>query len=315
MRQDDGTLWRLRGASDFAPLLKDCPLRYVLSDELVRTCIALTYAGGDGLGGCLDLLHLPAERLWIEWNEAARCEELARCWPGCARAAGWDAERAGLLIAAHPGGRSARLRTFWLPREEPREPALAAVETLLDLDGGVSASPSGALLEGVPVALADSGDECTDALLHCARFRLDALWQEYYGRVTHGAALRAQLTEQALASVAFDVPLLLALLLLLCVRDDLVRAPVNPLRLNAKRARLGRPPLLEHLEISCPVLTPPCAPRDAAPEHARRAPRLHHVRGHLVRRHDSIYWRSPHWRGHVRLGCVRSRTVELRLPD
>jgi len=27
-----------------------------------------------------------------------------------------------------------------------------------------------------------------------------------------------------------------------------------------------------------------------------------------------VYWRGPHWRGHVRLGSVRSRTVELQLP-
>jgi hypothetical protein len=37
------------------------------------------------------------------------------------------------------------------------------------------------------------------------------------------------------------------------------------------------------------------------------------VRGHLVRREDVVYWRAPHWRGHVRLGRVRTRNVALKL--
>lgn len=66
VRQHSGAEWRLTGASDFARRLVQCPLRYVLSDELVRTCIALAYSDGDELSGCLDLLHLPAEQVWIE---------------------------------------------------------------------------------------------------------------------------------------------------------------------------------------------------------------------------------------------------------
>jgi hypothetical protein len=35
------------------------------------------------------------------------------------------------------------------------------------------------------------------------------------------------------------------------------------------------------------------------------------VRGHIVRRGASVFWRSPHLRGNGRLGQVRSRTVVL----
>jgi hypothetical protein len=38
---------------------------------------------------------------------------------------------------------------------------------------------------------------------------------------------------------------------------------------------------------------------------------LHHVRGHIVRRGNKVFWRSPHLRGDARLGVVRSRTVQL----
>jgi hypothetical protein len=41
----------------------------------------------------------------------------------------------------------------------------------------------------------------------------------------------------------------------------------------------------------------------------RRRPRLHRVRGHLVRRGSSLFWRVPHLRGSARAGSVKSRTV------
>ena len=225
-----------------------------------------------------------------------------------------DVLRAGVLISAQPNCRRGSLRTFWLPRAIPQEPQLAAVETLLDLDGGTLSGPAWALLDGASVAVNDPRNQQVDSLLQCARFRLDPLWQRYYRAVAATPATQTQVLQHSLAAVAFDVPLLLALFLLMSIRDDLVHLPVNPLRLNAKRLRLGKRPLLEHLEISAPVFRPRPAPIVDAGAAPRRAPRFHHVRGHIVRRHDTVYWRGPHWRGHVRLGCVRSRTVALRLP-
>jgi hypothetical protein len=43
----------------------------------------------------------------------------------------------------------------------------------------------------------------------------------------------------------------------------------------------------------------------------RQSPRLHHVRGHLVRRDHRVFWRIPHLRGSGFRGAVRSRTVCL----
>lgn len=317
IRQDSGEDWRLTGASDFARALRQCPLRYVLADELVRTCIALSYSDGDELAGCLDLLHLPAERIWIEWDESARRAELMRCLPGGAHLNSPQVLRAGVLLSAHPQCRTGSLRTFWLSGPEPREPIMAPIETLLDLDAAGTAHAPAQLLEGGSVRVADPSNEQVDSLLRCARFRLDPAWQRYYQATATTPGLRSQVIGRSLAAVAFDVPLLLALFLLLSIRDDLERRPVNPQRLNAKRLRLGRRPLLEHLEVCAPVFTPTPAwhgAHGALAASARRAPRFHHVRGHIVRRSDTVYWRGPHWRGHVRLGSVRSRTVELRLP-
>jgi len=314
VRQDRGDIWRLSGAADFAPSLVRCPLRYVLADDLVRTCTALAYSEGDELSACLDLLHIPAEQMWIEWDEAARRDELARVLPECTAAAAVDILRAGTLISAHPRGRAGSLRTFWLTRAEPQEPLLAAVETIIDLDGGIVAVPSEALLDGHTVAVREPHNPQVDDLLQCAGFRLDSSWQRYYREAAYTAATRKQVIQYSLAAVASDIPMLLALFLLMAVRADLVHTPVSPLRLNAKRARLGRRALLEHIEVSSPVFAGAALRQTQGPSVARRGPRFHHVRGHIVRRRNTVYWRGPHWRGHVRLGSVRSRTVELRLP-
>ncbi|MBV9696232.1 MAG: hypothetical protein JO005_04820 [Gammaproteobacteria bacterium] len=315
IRQHDGARWQLRSAADFSSALIRCPLRWVLSDDLTRTCIALAYSGGAELAGCLDLLHLPCERLWIEWNEAARREALQSALVGTAIAHEPHILRAGVLLDAEPDFRRGRLRTFWLSEGAPREAILAPVETLLDLEGSSAPSAPDALLQGAAVGVNDPLNPPIDKLLQCARYRLEDSWAAYYRHAAGTATERSLVVQKSLAAVAFDVPLLLALFLLVAVRDDLIRQPVQRRRLNSKRHRLGRRPLLDHLELSAPVFSPLHSTPATSAGGARRAPRLHHVRGHLVRRHNTVYWRGPHWRGHVRLGTVRSRTVRLRLPQ
>lgn len=308
------TLWQLPGAGDFAPQVARCPLRYVLSDELVRLCVELGFSEGDELAGCLDLLHFPAEELWVEWDEPARRAALAQLLPECLAGSEADAARGGVLIRADARGRAATLRTFWLTRGAQPEPMLAAVETRLDLDGPAAAAPPVALFDGEAVAVHNPLNAQLDRLLECARFRLDPAWQRYYQTEADGEAARDAVLRASLATVAFDVPLLLSLFLLMGLRVALPQADVRPLRLNVKRARLGKPPLLEHIEVACPVFAHAPMWRVSAGRAARGAPRLHQVRGHLVRREDVIFWRRAHWRGHLRLGAVRSRTVALHAP-
>jgi hypothetical protein len=315
VRQASGDLWQLPGPSDYAQEVIRCPLRYVLSDELVKACIELAYSDGSGLSGCRDLVHFPAERLWIEWNRTPQHNELSRLLPECVRTAAPGSLRNGALVYAHPNGRSGRLRTFWLPASEPREPLLAAAETLLDLDSDAPDRPCETFLEGHAVPVGDAHSAHVDGLMRCASFRLDPLWQRYYASVAHSAAERTQVICRSLETVAFDVPMLLALFLLMGLRADLKESPVRPIRLNVKRARHGKQPLLEHVEISCPVFAstgdPPRSEEWTTP---RIGPRMHHVRGHIVRRRNAVFWRRPHWRGHLRLGSVRSRTVLLTHP-
>jgi len=315
VRQDSGATWQLTGASDFAQEVARCPLRYVLTDDLLRACIDLAYSEGAGLSACIDLMHFPAERVWIEWDAIVQREELARLLPACAGVERVDSLRHGMLISADATGRTGSFRTFWLAPGDPAEPMMAAVETLIDLSGDTRPSPPQALFDGAAVAVRDPHNAQIDSLLRCARFRLNPAWQRYYASVAQTAAQREEVMSRSLSTVVFDTPIVLALLLLLGMRSGIVQAPVSRERLNAKRFRLGRQPLLAHIEVSCPILaSEPFRGTGDVSGALRSAPRFHHVRGHIVRREDLVFWRRSHWRGHLRLGSIQSRTVTLRLP-
>jgi hypothetical protein len=308
-KQVDGEVRRLRSACDFAPELRACPLRYVLSDELTRTCSAIAYSEGHQLADFIDLLHIPAEQLWVEWSESARRDELLRATSGRANDEDLcDVVRAGALIRASRNGRSGMLTTFWTCRDRPNDPLVAALETHFDLDERMNESGAvNRLYEGAAVRLPGG-----DAIQACIRYRFERSWLEYYQQHAGGDETRWQVLSSSLATVAKDLPVLLALSLLFATRGGLPSNPSNLESLNTKRARQGKPPLLEHIEVSAPILSQMSGGRDSPQSTWRRAPRFHHVRGHLVRREDVVYWRAPHWRGHVRLGRIRSRNVLLK---
>jgi hypothetical protein len=124
--------------------------------------------------------------------------------------------------------------------------------------------------------------------------------------------MRNAVLRHNLATCAFDPPMLFAFLLMLSARGALPRRVVDVDKLNRARSRAGRPPLLEHIEVSAPLYSSsPIAWPDSTRVLERRSPRLHHVCGHIVRRGAAVFWRVPHLRGNARLGHIRTRTVEL----
>lgn len=315
VEQGNGVVWRLRSACDFAAQLTSCPLRYVLSDELTRTCAALAYSKGHQLADCLDLLRIPAEQLWVEWPDTIRRDEFLRAAPSAiAHNERLDVHRAGVLIRASRSGRSGMMTTFWTARDQPMDPLVAALETHFDFDGGLRETGGlKALFGSAPTSVTAGLTDDRDAIQSFIRYRFERTWLDYYRQHAVSDEGQSRVLRDSIATVAGDLPLLLALSLLFATRGGLPSVRSSLGALNVKRRRLGKPPLLEHVEISAPVFAEPAARTDSANSGWRRAPRLHHVRGHLVRREDVVYWRAPHWRGHVRLGRVRTRNVALKL--
>ncbi len=306
---------RLIGAVDFADAVKSCPVRYCLSDDLVALCCALAYSKGSSTLECADLLHVPAECVWIEWCEAPWINELARYGFRTGDAAAKIAGRRGALVQASAQGRRGLIKTFWTCGETDFDVLAGSMEAYFDFDAAEGQDPMAP--DGrnrAAIGVLDHTKRGADILRRCFRFRYEHSWDEYYARAQVPPDLENSIARHALGTIAIDIPVLLVFFLLLATRPGLPRRPLLLERLNQTRIKSGKAPLLEHIEVSAPLLPEYRSSNSlgAAGQH-RLSPRLHHVRGHLVRRGSQLFWRVPHLRGSSRSGVIRSRTVTWTL--
>jgi hypothetical protein len=307
--QSDGRQIRLNNSADFAVAVTRCPLRYVLSDDLTDLCADLAYSKGARTVACADLLHVPAETLWVEWCNEPWQQALSRYgFPIVRNDLDWSGRR-GALIRADPRGRRGTIRTFWSEGGEC-EVLASSVEAYFDFD-----TPAGETPEpydrssGEAGRIYDPEQMDDDVLGRCFRFRYEHSWSEYYRRAAMTAPQREAVWRFCLGTIAMDVPMLLAFFLLLATRGGLPQQRHDPERLNRQRGRSGKPRILDHIEVRAPILPEYHDGGPLSGAGLRRHPRLHHVRGHLVRRGSRIFWRMPHLRGRARAGAVRARTV------
>jgi hypothetical protein len=305
----NGSITHLTNAAAFAQDINKCATRYVLNDELTRLCTALAYSKGASALACADLLHVPAERVWVEWAEAPWHDELARY--GFKSPVDWAiGGRRGVFIQSTPQGRGGLLRTFWANGESEMDVLSSSMEAYFDFDTQEGEDPE---IYGRPerssLCVSDYSVGDADILRRCFRFRFERSWQDYYEGAQLTSVQAASLLRDSLSTIAIEIPVLLAFFLLLVSRPGLPRRPLMLERLNRARAKSGKAALLEQIEVFAPLLPEYKFGRGSCFDASRRAPRLHHVRGHLVRRGGKLFWRVPHLRGSARAGSVRTRTV------
>jgi hypothetical protein len=309
-----GTLSHLNGAAEYASRVAQCPIRYVLSDDLTRLCTALAYSKGSRTVACADLLHVPAETVWVEWCEAPWRAELDRYGFGVDTAETGRSGRRGAFIQSSADGRRGLVRTFWSDKEIATDVLASSMEAYFDFDTPVGEDPL-PVDDEYRATVSVSDGKSGDLLGQCIRFRYERSWDEYYQQARCPLATKQAIARHALSTIAVDIPVLLAFLLLLGIRSGVSQRPQSFARLNGSRARTGKTPLLDHVEVHTPIPSPYRfigAGRDGM---GRRARRLHHVRGHLVRRGNKIFWRIPHLRGSSRAGSIRTRTVTWTLNE
>jgi hypothetical protein len=304
-----GGVVHLNGAASCAAEVAGCPLRYVLSDDLTRLCTEMAFSRGARHLACADLLHVPAEVLWLEWCTAPWHGALERC--GFSRLIGNEGGggRRGALIRSSPAGRRGSIRTFWTDGSESGVLA-SSMEGYFDFDTPAGEDPGPPGPQGEPrIRVYDGECQDDDLLARCFRFGYEQSWSEYYTRGRLSPVEHAALRRHVLGTIALDIPVLLVFLLLLASRSSLPCRRETAERLNRARFRSGRTPLLDYIEARAP-LPPECLGYSrTSPGGGRRGPRLHHVRGHLVRRGSTLFWRVPHLRGSAHSGRVRARTV------
>jgi hypothetical protein len=300
---------QLPGPHHYAEAVHACPLRLVLADDLTKCSTALAYAEGDRLSGCLDLVHVPSERLWVEWAESPRLAALSdilevEIEPAVAGG------RAGVLISSDASGRAGTIRSFWSTGDD--RAYCAALIADFDLDLPIRRWNSVAeVFNGEPAGVTVSEEPAFDALLSHIRFRFDPAWSDHYRCANLSNDQQSAVLCTALGSTAFIIPMLFSLFLLLAAKGGAQQRVVKLDRLNQIRRHSGKTELLEHVEVFTSLRAQRGGNRTNIDANTRIGRRLHHVRGHLARRGYNIFWRSPHLRGNARLGAVRSRTVKL----
>lgn len=309
--RQSGRLRTLNNAAECAREMSRVPIRFVLSDDLTRLCTALAYSKGARTLACADLIRVPAEAVWVEWACRPWQHELGLHAISVDDPAYSPGHRRGVLLQSSKDGRRGTLRTFWSGEAEG-DVLASCIEAYFDLDtprGEEPEPPAGWELSTHRVF--DSTHGSADLLSRCFRFRYEPSWREYYNEAAVNPDQRTALWRHALGTIALDIPVLCAFFLLLSTRAGLPQSPQSFERLNRSRLKAGKAALLAHVDVRAPLL-PDYRARESEEEsaaHGRRGPRLHHVRGHLVRRGAELFWRVPHLRGNPRFGAVRTRTV------
>jgi hypothetical protein len=304
-----GGIVSLSGAASCAAQVASCPLRYVLSDQLTELCTEMAFSRGARDLACADLLHVPAEAVWLEWCNAPWLNALQRCGFSRLTARSGAEGRRGVLIRSCPDGRRGTMRTFWSDGSE-RGVLASSMEAHFDFDTREGEEPEAPDRQGEPgIRVYDQARQGDDLLVRYFRFRYERSWSEYYAHARLSSLEREALKRHVLGTIALDIPVLLAFLLLLASRSSLPRHRACLERLNQARLKSGKVPLLDCIDVGAPLL-PEYLSYGRSDQHSgRRGPRLHHVRGHLVRRGSALFWRIPHLRGSARSGMLRARTV------
>jgi hypothetical protein len=307
-------IFEVSGPGRYASKVANCPLRFVLGDDLTRASAELAFADGVRLAGCLDLLRVPAPHMWVEWNYEVHQRVICETQSIAEYDMAASGRRVGVLLQGSPDGYRAVARTFWADNaaDEFSDVTMSPLETHIDLRGeSPEASDIAGILEGGFAAITDPADSGMASLLDHVRFRLDASWAAYYRAVATDPGAQRHVVHASLAAVARDTPLILAFFLLLSAKDATRSTPVSRAALNRKRQAHGRPPLLDHIEVRASLDAVRESDEGGVELVGRQSPRLHHVRGHLVRRDNRVFWRVSHLRGSGSRGMVRSRTVCL----
>lgn len=306
--------FEVSGPSRYASLVVSCPHRFVLADDMTRACAELAFADGERLASCLDLLRLPAPLVWVEWNDRIHHEAMLASGVATQVDPAAAGRRVGVLLRGSPRGDGAIVRTFWTDLVAGGQPevAMSPLETHIDLGAGLGSGTGIAeVLRGGFASATDERDASMATLLDHVRFRLDDDWARFYRAAAADSATQQRIVTDSLAAIVRDAPFVLAFFLLLNARDATRSTPVTRVAINRKRLRRGQSPLLDHVEVSACLDAVRATDEMSGGTAARQSPRLHHVRGHLVRRDDIVYWRTPHLRGSATRGLVRSRTVCL----
>lgn len=274
-RDRAGIVHRLAGVGSKAEAIKRCALRYVVELEASQQCFDLLMTDNGLLVPENDFLRVPAEELWVEWIANPATPTTAE-------------HRMGTLVEADASGRQGTITTFWLNRNGEADLSIAAIDFDLDCEFKPISGPL------MTRRLRHQDLPHLDALFKHTLFRVDSAWADYI-RANDPAGHDSELGNLA-SMIWANLPFVLCLSTLMNSTTIFEQHRSDIARLNLARVKRGRRPLLDHIEVRM-ALDSRHAPGPGTASAGRVGARLHHVRGHLVKRGGKTFWRSPHLRG------------------
>ena len=288
---DNGEIYAMSGAASHADAVRACPTRYILEENVADNCHFLAGCQADLLAVALKERLSPHRLFWVEWQERSR-------EPGAS-----GTQKVGILVEAEEGGERGTLRSFW---EQDGRPEIAQGWFEFDFRNEIS---SGIRKQsGGFDALSPAQASGLDALFRHVSFNVSPEWLSYlYDNCQAPDQLLTNFRHLFRAQWT-DVLLFCAFIYLLNQERVFSTARSDPAPLNRRRVRSGVAPLLDHVRVRM-CLDDGWPRADGAHQSYRAGPRLHQVRGHLVRRQGKIFWRSSHLRGDPFSAMASTRTI------
>jgi hypothetical protein len=277
----------LPGANRFASAVRSADSRFVMARDLCAACSGIILDQPELLLDCLDIIRVPSQSLWLEWRLGDLVQQDS---PSNAE------QRAGVLVETDESGRRGTLHSFW---ESEWGPDAAPGTLYFDLDRSADGADPNCI------------EPLNDILSHTT-LKYHPEWEGFYRGVKKGSEFES-FSYEILSVLGRDALLLLAFSLTSSMRSELTMVPSQLGKLNKARSKRGAPALLDFTEVNAALFAQPVREDSGPGANNRTAIRLHHVRGHFVRRSDSIFWRRPHLRGDIARGLAPARVTRLSM--
>jgi hypothetical protein len=243
-------------------------------------------------------LRVPAEQFWLEWFcDPEEEPRISNNFP----AVQLSRKRMGVLVNADASGRRGEIQHFFGSSDGPVK---AQTSLLFDFDRELVIPEGSRSLFRLTHADLDH----LNPLFRHTLMKLDPDWEEIMRCWQPEDFRRASFTFGQEAWCCLPVVLAFSAMLNSGGILDERRSDLG--RLNKSRAKAKRLPLLDHVEVGMQLGYSRYSEGAGKLNNERQTPRLHFVRGHIVRRSGQTFWRTSHLRGDAARSVV-SRTVRF----
>lgn len=286
--QSGGRTAKFFGLLEAKAALEQCPIRYILDQQSSRQCSDLVNNAPAMFDPADPFLRVAAERMWVEFftdpveGASATCQS-----------------KVGVLVSADATGRRGTLQGFY---EHSGRPLIDHGAIVFDLDRPPAAG-------AWSLRLRQASLPHLNPLLGHTLLTVRPECRPLFGAApdTTRQAMFSRLAE----GCWYLLPVVLTFSAMLNSGGILREQPSDLKRPNRTRGTARKRSLLDHIEISMQLGFGHASIDGDGERSSRSTPRLHYVRGHVVRRSDKTFWRSSHLRGEG-MQPARGRTIEFR---